>query len=114
MAPTLSKKRAPVDSPQPVVIGAVRYEALAMGKARNLGQNGGLIAATDISTGKELWVLKVYEVHYDASMEQDKQDIFITDLSVAPDGRSLLIGTARGDRYQVDTATRKVTPLSGQ
>lgn len=114
MTSTPSKKRAAVEPAQPVVIGAVRYEALAMGKERDLGQNGGFIAAIDVATGKELWVLRVYEIQYDPSMEQDKQDVFIVGLSVAPDGHSLLVQSERGDRYLVDTATRKVTPVSGE
>ncbi|WP_189052434.1 hypothetical protein [Aliidongia dinghuensis] len=109
-APRPMKKRAGPPEVAPVVIGSVRYEPLLGGKARGLGQNGGDIVARDAKTGAELWTLRVYKIDYAANMEPDKQDIYITSLDVAPDGRSLLVTDERGRRWRVDTEARTATP----
>lgn len=104
-----SKKRAGPAPVAPVSLGGVRYQALPWGKARGLGQNGGHIAAIDEKTGKELWVLRVYRIVYDGDMEDDKQDLFITGLSIRRDPDRLVVENERGGRYVVDPATRTVT-----
>lgn len=105
------KERAEPPQPHPVQLGGVRYEALLWGKARGLGQNGGLLAAFDAASGKELWTLKVYDVHYNAAIEGDKQDRFIETL--AADGpHHLLVQAERGaGRFRVDVRDRSVTRL---
>jgi len=80
----------------PVTVGGLRFEAIHWGKARDLGQNGGYIAAIDPATDKELWTLKVYDVVYDPKLEGDVQDVFIT------------IRDEKGRGYIVDPATRAV------
>jgi hypothetical protein len=102
--------RAAAKAPSPVSRKGVRYEVVRGGKGRGLGQNGGLIAAVDAGSGQELWVLKVYEVHYDGDMEDDKQDVFITDLSLGWFGNKLTVRNERGERYVVDLDTREVSP----
>jgi hypothetical protein len=105
----IAKERSEVPEPAPVTVKGVRYEALPWGKARGLGQNGGYIAAYD-DGGRELWVLKVYDVRYDGEREDDKQDLFISD--IAADGESALrITDERGGEYRVDLSNRAVTPL---
>ncbi len=105
-----SKKRAGPAPVAPVVVDGVRYEALQWGKARGLDQNGGYIAAVDERTGKELWILKVYDVVYDGDKEDDKQDLFITSISRTHALGGLIVEDERGRRYLVDLATRRVTP----
>ncbi|MES9899875.1 MAG: hypothetical protein ABW148_12735 [Sedimenticola sp.] len=104
-----SKKRAggPIEV-APVHHNGVRYSALHWGKVRDLGQNGGYIAASDAQTNEELWTLKVYDVHYDGDMENDKQDIFITRISLAEDGTQLIIEDEHGRNFFVDLTTREV------
>jgi len=92
----------------PVVVGDLRIEVLPWGKARGLGQNGGYIAAFDRDSGKELWVLKVYEVHYDPKLEPDAQDVFISALSKALFGAKLNVTDELGRKYVVDVLTRTV------
>ena len=101
--------RARTKTPEPVSYQGVRYEVVAGGKGRGLGQNGGLIAAVNPENGEELWVLKVYEVVYDDDLEADKQDVLITDLSVSRWSHCLKIKNERGERFQVGLATRAVT-----
>ncbi len=93
----------------PVSRKGVRYEVVAGGKGRGLGQNGGLIAAVDEASGAELWVLKVYEVHYDGDMEDDKQDVLITGLSLGWFGNRLTVRNERGQSFEVDLDSRQVS-----
>ncbi len=107
----ISKKRA---GPAPVMAvskGGVKYVAVQWGKARGLPQNGGYIAAVDETTGRELWLLSVYDVEYDPSMEEDKQDVFITRLSLARTPDRLLIEDERGRCYSVDLKTKWVSTV---
>jgi hypothetical protein len=93
----------------PVTIGNLRIEAIHWGKDRDLGQNGGYIAAFDRAGGKELWTLRVYEITYDPHLESDVQDVFIKSMSKALFGNKLKIADERGRRYIVDVAARSVT-----
>ena len=93
----------------PVSLQGVRYEVVRGGRGRGLGQNGGLVAAVDEASGDELWVLKVYEIAYDGEMEDDKQDVAITDLSVSRWHKRLSVKNERGERFDVDLATRQVS-----
>jgi hypothetical protein len=102
-------KRVGPPKVNPVTIGNLRFEALHWGKARDLGQNGGYIAAIDVANGKEAWILKVYDIAYDPAMEGDVQDIFIKSMSKSPFGRKLNVRDERGRAYVVDPATRSVT-----
>ena len=106
----MAKKRSEPDPVDPVRFGGVRYEAMPWGKARGLDQNGGYVAAIDEKTGKELWLLKVYDVSYDGDMEGDKQDVFITELEIDRGGRRLTVESEAGDRYAVDLESRTVSP----
>jgi hypothetical protein len=107
MPKDVEKERYSVPEPSGVSFGKLRIEALPWGKARGLGQNGGYIAAYDAATDAELWVLKVYDVIYDGRKEDDKQDVFIEELTVDPQGR-LLVTDERGHDYVVDILSRAV------
>jgi hypothetical protein len=104
----MAKKRSGPDPVDPVRSGGIRYEAVPWGKARGLDQNGGYVAAIEEKSGKELWLLKVYDVSYDGDMEADKQDVFITSLEI--DQGRLTVESESGDRYAVDLQSRTVTP----
>jgi hypothetical protein len=104
------KKRSGPDPVEPVSFGGTRYEAMQWGKARGLAQNGGYVAAIDEASGNELWVQLIYPIRYDRRIEGDKQDVFITGLTLAPRARALSIENERGARYRLDLRTRKVTP----
>jgi hypothetical protein len=106
----MAKKRSGPDPVDPVRFGGIRYEAMPWGKARGLGQNGGYVAAIDEASGKELWLLKVYDVSYDGDMEADKQDVFVTSLEIDREGRHLTVENEAGDRFSADLASRKVSP----
>lgn len=101
------KRVAPPDVP-PVDVAGVRIEVLPWGKERGLGQNGGYIAAHDPASGRELWTLKVYDVVYQPKLEEDVQDVFISQMSKAG-GDTLAITDEKGRHYLVDVAHRTVT-----
>ncbi|OMH26245.1 hypothetical protein [Motiliproteus sp. MSK22-1] len=105
----IHKKRKAPDPVKPVSKAGIRYEALVWGRERDLGQNGGYIIAFDENSGDELWILKIYNVDYDNDMEQDKQDVFITKLSLSWISNQLKVKNERGEQYRVDLKTREVT-----
>ena len=107
MSDRIEKERSEIPEPAPVVVGGIRYEALPWGKARGLGQNGGYLAAIDVASGRESWLLKVYDVVYDGEREDDKQDLFIEDLTLEASGLLRVIDE-RGGLYRVDLQQRCV------
>src|SRR5262245_56290714 len=100
-------KRVAPPKVKPVTVGNLKIEAIHWGRSRGLGQNGGYISASDAETGKELWILKIYDIAYDPALEEDVQDIFIENIQ-SDDGR-LDIADERGRRYFVDVQTRTVS-----
>ncbi len=107
--PAEAKRLAP-DPVAPVSFEGRRYEAITFGKARGLGQNGGYVAAIDEASGRELWVQRIYRIRYDRGLEGDKQDVFITGLTLLPAARALRIENERGASYRLDLRTRQVRP----
>lgn len=100
--------RLPPAEIAPVVIGNTRYEVVHWGKERGLGQNGGYIAAVDVASGKEEWLLKIYDVEYDPALEQDVQDVFIKSMSKPFFSKKLKIVDELGRKFTVDTVSRSV------
>jgi hypothetical protein len=104
----LKAKRLGPPEVDPVVIGKLRFETLPWGRDRGLGQNGGYIVAYDDASGEELWILKVYGISYDPTLEQDVQDVFIASMSKSFFGGKLRITDEQGRHYTVDPDTRTV------
>jgi len=103
-----NKKRAAPDPIEPITLDGIRYEAVQVGKARGLEQNGGYITAIDIKTGKELWLIKIYDVRYLGDMEPDKQDILISAMELTGDRGHLEIENESGARFLMDLKTQHV------
>jgi len=101
-------KRVAPPEVRPVTMGGVRYEVLHWGKRRSLPQNGGYIIAVDVASGRELWVQRIYELRYDAAMESDVQDRFISSLRKTFFGSKLKIEDEAGNRFLFDPATRVI------
>jgi len=108
-AEEMSKKRADPEivDVEPVVINHIRYEVVQWGKARGLEQNGGYIAAYEEVSNKELWITKIYDVHYKSDMEEDKQDVFITRIKLK-NKHLLEVENERGQHFLLDLTTHKV------
>lgn len=107
MPPRLS--RIPASQVAPVETDGVRYEQVRNGLLAGFDQMGGWLAAVDIASGKQLWVLKVYDNRRDPSLEGDVQDIFFRSMARQADG-TLLIENERRGRFVVDPSTRAVSP----
>lgn len=99
-----SASRAPPPQVLPVSIEGVRY-AQVPGDAETDGQVGGILAACDASN-REVWRLKVYENACRPELEGDVQDVWFRSLRAK--GGRLLIENERGERFEVDPATRQV------
>ncbi|WP_245549391.1 MULTISPECIES: hypothetical protein [Methylomicrobium] len=61
-----------------------------------------------MASGKELWVLKIYDVTYDPGMEKDVQDIFIKSMSKPFFSKKLKIVDEKGRKFIVDITNRSV------
>ena len=92
-------KRVPPKPVSPVVHAGVTYSAAGGGR-------GGVVVATESSTGKELWRVKVYTVHTKFWMEEDVQWVFITDLKL--DKNALLIRDEKSRCYRLDLNKKRV------
>ena len=102
--PQPAGKRAPPPRVAPVFIAGVRY-AQVPGDTETDGQVGGMLAAYDASN-REVWRLKVYENPRRAELEGDVQDVWFR--SPHAEAGKLLIENERGERFEVDPATRHV------
>lgn len=98
IVPASAKRSAPADV-APILMKGVEYTAPhdAMG----------FVVAKGVSSGKEMWRARIYEIRVDPNLESDVQDVFITSLVVK--GDTLLITNERGEKYVLDLKTRKVT-----
>lgn len=101
------KRRVP--SVAPVTLGDTRYEVVRAAKSRGFKQNGGVLAAVDSRSGKELWTLLVYETRYDDKEEQDVQDVFITHMAISEDRKHLMIKSESKKAYLINLEDRSVT-----
>ncbi len=101
-----AKRKGPAAVPSITHEGVV-YKVIHFGKARNLGQNGGLIEAVDPKSDKSLWVLTVYKIEYDKKTEGDMQDLFI--VSMVREGGVLVVKNEAKQTFRVDLKTRAVT-----
>jgi len=84
----------------PIVHEGVQYSASGDGKT-------GFVVATDISTGKEFWRVKIFRVHpHWWKGEEDNQWVYISSLRLAEN--TLLIGNEKGQCFLLDLRTKHV------
>lgn len=98
-----AKRRGPKPV-APVEINTVRYEVKM--------QDGGVIAAVDIATGKELWRVMVYQTIYDENKEQDVQEVYITKLTPSQDNSMLQVENEAHKSYLVNLSTHEVLEVT--
>ena len=101
----MAKRVAPPEV-KPLVHQGVTYRA---GHARDARGNRGTVEAVEVSTGKRLWIVTVYEIPYKAGLETDVQDVFIKSLAI--DGGCLRVTDERGKSYCVELETGAVHRL---
>lgn len=102
--PTPTASRAPPPRVPPVFIAGMRY-AQVPGDVETDGQVGGILAAFD-AANHEVWRLKVYDNPRRPELEGDVQDVWFRSMRV--ENGKLLIENERGQRFEVDPATRQV------
>lgn len=98
--PAAIAKRSTPEPVAPVVANHVEYSAPH--------ELMGIVVATDLATGKELWCQRIYQVPIHSRLESDVQDVFITSLSINKK-RVLTVINEKGAIYTMDLMTRKVT-----
>jgi len=96
---TLSAKRAPPQPVAPVFQNNVKYSAAGDGRT-------GIVIASDASSGKELWRVEIFRVDYNPRLEEDVQDVYITELKL--EDNRLLVKDEKLRCYLVDLSTRRV------
>ncbi len=74
-------------------------------------QNGGYIEARNKATGKKLWGVQVYTTNYDQDLEQDVQDVFITEMTYDQEKNVLLVKDENNRKYMIDIQTRQVAQV---
>jgi hypothetical protein len=104
-----SADRLPPPEVPPVERDGVRYAQAADGHAVGAKQVGGVLVATDIATGKQLWTLAVYGNPVDAKLEADVQWVFFSAMTFGADGHLHIVNEA-GKKFVVDVKARSVAP----
>ncbi|MFN4117050.1 MAG: hypothetical protein ACK4F7_11205 [Inhella sp.] len=73
-----AKRRGP--AARPVEHQGVRYEQLRRARDQGFAQAGGVIAAIDIASGRQLWVVQLYQTAFDPAEERDAQEVYVAEL----------------------------------
>jgi hypothetical protein len=107
-----SHKRSAPPKVAPVEHRGIRYAVVRGAKGRGLPQNGGYIEATEIASGRSLWLVKVYEVLYDPDMEDDKREVYISRLRLDAARGRLLVENERDERFAVALDGSRVQKVS--
>ena len=76
----------------------IRYEQLRAPSSEGLAP-GGYVTATEISSGKRLWLTRLYEIQLDPHRETDVQIVFLRSMTVSESGDSLQIVDEKGRAY---------------
>jgi hypothetical protein len=104
---TRSGDRLPPPEVSPIEQNGIRYWQAEDGNEVGHDQVGGVLVATDISSGEQLWTLAVYENPIDSKLETDVQWVFFTSMSFDPDGRLRIVNEA-GKTFLVDIDAHSV------
>ena len=104
-----AKRRAP--TAKPVVHKRIRYEQLRRPAEQGFQQSGGVIAAIDEASGKQLWVVQLYQTAFDVNEERDAQEVYVKTLSINAKAGALIATDERRRRWQVSLADHTVSQL---
>jgi hypothetical protein len=110
LASTVEAKRASPKPVAPVVVGGIRYKVPHFGALHGKSQNGGYVQAWDVKTRKLLWDRMVYRIRYDANLEKDVQDDFIT--AIRAKRGHLVVKTERSEAFDMDLGSGEVRALT--
>jgi len=90
---TVMAKRLPPKPVHPIIADGIRYSTAGDGRDQ-------YVVVTDDASGKELWRIKVCHTQIKPWLEEDVQEIFITDLRLREN--VLLVRDKRSRCYSVD------------
>jgi hypothetical protein len=107
---TGSFDRSPPPKVEPIVRDGKRYAQHIGTHDDRIGQSGGLLEIVDISTGKHLAMIKVYDNQRQPDLEGDVQDIFFASMAFDSSGK-LIITDEVGRRFGVDVVKGESKPL---
>lgn len=105
--PTVSASRGRAPLVPPVILKGVRYEQLKSASAEGLPL-GGYVVATDVESGKRLWISRLYESPANPNIEADVQNTFFKSMRLDAKDGVLVIEDEKGRTYRVDVADGKV------
>jgi hypothetical protein len=100
-----SRGRPPAVSP--VVHDGVRYEQVKNLTAEGLPP-GGYVVATEVDSGKRLWLSRLYESKVDPNIEPDVQWTFFKSMRLDAGEDALIVEDEKGRTYRVDLADGRV------
>jgi hypothetical protein len=100
-----SGSRIPAPAAPTLSAGCMQYEQVKNGLTAGFDQMGGYLAAYDEASGKQLWMLKVYDNQRVPGKEGDVQDVSFKSMTLRADG-TLLIENERRARFIVDPKAR--------
>ncbi len=104
-----AKRRVP--SVKPVVHQGVRYEPLRRAADHGFAQAGGILVATEVASGRQLWVRQLYETRFDPAEERDVQEVYIESIVADAKTSSLVVTDERRRRWRVRLADGAVEAL---
>lgn len=107
-----AKRRVPVV--KPVTHEGIRYETLRRAREHGFAQAGGVITATNVASGAQLWTRQLYETAFDPDEERDVQEIYITTLKLDLKTSTLLVTDERKRRWRVDLADGHSEPMEDE
>lgn len=97
-----AKRRAP--TAQPVVHKGIRYEQLRRPMDQGFDQSGGVLAAIDVASGKQLWVTQLFKTAFDPKEERDAQEVYVSQLAYDAKTGVLLATDERKRRWRINPA----------
>ena len=102
-----AKWRAP--TARPVVHHGVRYEQLRRPAEQGFAQSGGVLAATDGVSGKQLWVTQLFKTEFDPKEERDAQEVYVSKLVLDAKSGALIATDERRRQWRIDPAAGNAT-----
>jgi hypothetical protein len=99
LAASVAAKRMAPKPVSPVVSDGLRYSAAGDGRDQ-------YVVAADVSSGKELWKVKVFHNDIDPLLEEDVQWVFITNLKRVD--YALVVKDEKSRCYSLDLRTKSV------
>lgn len=102
-----AKRRAP--SAKPVTHLGIKYEQMRRPTEHGFTQSGGVIAAIDTATEKQLWAVQLYETKFDSAEERDAQEVYVSELKIDTKAQALIATDERKRRWMIKLSDHTVS-----